>query len=71
MARYYVNDRAQPNGDHEVHKDGCSFMPSAAIASLIIRSTSPPMRSSDWRICSKSWSRCLSMCLSVPPPGAM
>lgn len=30
MARYYVNDRAQPNGDHEVHKDGCSFMPSAA-----------------------------------------
>lgn len=30
MARYYVNDRAQSNGDHEVHKDGCSFMPAAA-----------------------------------------
>lgn len=27
MARYYVNDRAQANGDHEVHKQGCSFMP--------------------------------------------
>ncbi|MDO8949528.1 MAG: hypothetical protein Q7V61_03285 [Actinomycetota bacterium] len=29
MASYYVNDRAQANGDHEVHKDGCMFMPSA------------------------------------------
>lgn len=27
MARYYVNKHAQANGDHEVHKDGCSFMP--------------------------------------------
>lgn len=27
MARYYVNDNAQANGDHEVHRDGCSFMP--------------------------------------------
>ncbi len=27
MARYYVNKNAQSNGDHEVHKDGCSFMP--------------------------------------------
>jgi hypothetical protein len=27
MARYYVNKNAQPNGDHEVHKEGCSFMP--------------------------------------------
>lgn len=27
MARYYVNDNAQSNGDHEVHKDGCQFMP--------------------------------------------
>ncbi|MFL5537460.1 MAG: hypothetical protein ACJ8J0_00620 [Longimicrobiaceae bacterium] len=26
---YYVNDVAQPNGDHEVHRDGCQFMPSA------------------------------------------
>lgn len=29
MASYYVNDTAQSNGDHEVHKDGCSYMPSA------------------------------------------
>lgn len=27
MARYYVNKNAQANGDHEVHKDGCSWMP--------------------------------------------
>jgi len=27
MARYYVNQNAQNNGDHEVHKDGCSYMP--------------------------------------------
>ena len=27
MAKYYVNDNAQYNGDHEVHKDGCSYMP--------------------------------------------
>lgn len=30
MALYYVNRNAQANGDHEVHKDGCSFMPDAA-----------------------------------------
>ena len=29
MEHYYVNKRAQANGDHEVHKDGCSFMPDA------------------------------------------
>lgn len=28
MARYYVNSRAQANGDHEVHREGCSRMPS-------------------------------------------
>lgn len=28
MAKYYVNNRAQSNGDHEVHKEGCSWMPS-------------------------------------------
>lgn len=28
MARYYVNQNAQANGDHEVHREGCSFMPS-------------------------------------------
>lgn len=27
MAAYYVNKNAQPNGDHEVHKAGCSHMP--------------------------------------------
>ncbi|HZV69821.1 MAG TPA: hypothetical protein VFG10_09760 [Saprospiraceae bacterium] len=27
MARYYVNQNAQANGDHEVHKQGCSYMP--------------------------------------------
>jgi hypothetical protein len=27
MASYYVNKNAQDNGDHEVHKSGCSFMP--------------------------------------------
>lgn len=28
MANYYVNDNAQSNGDHEVHKEGCLYMPS-------------------------------------------
>ncbi|QDU06547.1 hypothetical protein V6x_63010 [Gimesia chilikensis] len=27
MALYYVNKNAQSNGDHEVHKSGCSHMP--------------------------------------------
>jgi hypothetical protein len=27
MAMYYVNKNAQSNGDHEVHKTGCSYMP--------------------------------------------
>ena len=27
MAAYYVNKNAQANGDHEVHKSGCSYMP--------------------------------------------
>ena len=27
MPNYYVNRQAQANGDHEVHKDGCSYMP--------------------------------------------
>ena len=27
MASYYVNDRAQSNGDHEVHKTGCRYLP--------------------------------------------
>lgn len=29
MAYYYVNKNAQSNGDHEVHKTGCSYMPAA------------------------------------------
>jgi len=28
MAKYYVNKNAQDNGDHEVHEQGCSRMPS-------------------------------------------
>lgn len=27
MAKYYVNKNAQPNGDHEVHTTGCSYLP--------------------------------------------
>ncbi|MGS2738735.1 hypothetical protein [Sinomicrobium sp. M5D2P17] len=27
MPKYYVNKNAQPNGDHEVHKEGCKWMP--------------------------------------------
>ena len=28
MKNYYVNDRAQANGDHEVHVDSCYYLPS-------------------------------------------
>lgn len=28
MKNYYVNNRAQSNGDHEVHESGCIYMPS-------------------------------------------
>lgn len=27
MDKYYVNKNAQKNGDHEVHKEGCIWMP--------------------------------------------
>ena len=27
MELYYVNKNAQPNGDHEVHKSNCVFLP--------------------------------------------
>lgn len=27
MADYYVNRNAQPNGDHEVHKSDCNYLP--------------------------------------------
>ncbi|HEY4641706.1 MAG TPA: hypothetical protein VII75_10205 [Thermoanaerobaculia bacterium] len=30
MHYYYVNKNAQSNGDHEVHRDGCSYMPEVA-----------------------------------------
>jgi len=30
MAYYYVNKNGQSNGDHEVHKTGCSYMPADA-----------------------------------------
>ena len=26
---FYVNSNAQPNGDHEVHRSDCSWLPSA------------------------------------------
>lgn len=31
MANYYVNTSAQINGDHEVHVDGCGWMPSSKV----------------------------------------
>jgi hypothetical protein len=27
MAHYYVNNKTDDRGDHEVHKEGCSYMP--------------------------------------------
>lgn len=27
MKKYYVNKNAQANGDHEVHTDGCDYLP--------------------------------------------
>lgn len=27
MYKYYVNKNAQSNGDNEVHKKGCSYLP--------------------------------------------
>ena len=27
MARYYMNKNAQTNGDHEVHREGCNWIP--------------------------------------------
>ena len=26
MESYYVNTSAQPNGDHEVHREGCFWL---------------------------------------------
>ena len=27
MAKYYVNKNAQTTGEHEVHKEGCTYLP--------------------------------------------
>lgn len=27
MPNYYLNNNAQPSGEHEVHKSGCCYMP--------------------------------------------
>lgn len=27
MKKYYVNDKAQSNGDHEVHDEYCRYLP--------------------------------------------
>ncbi|MBP7556857.1 MAG: hypothetical protein KA821_11355 [Chitinophagaceae bacterium] len=27
MKKYYVNNHAQPNGDHEVHQEDCIYLP--------------------------------------------
>lgn len=29
MADYYVNNHPQENGDHEVHRQGCMWMPNS------------------------------------------
>lgn len=29
MKKYYVNDNVQSNGDHEVHHEGCVYLPSS------------------------------------------
>jgi hypothetical protein len=29
MKKYYVNKNRQANGDHEVHEEGCRYMPGA------------------------------------------
>ncbi|MGI8313623.1 hypothetical protein [Halobacillus mangrovi] len=33
MAQFYVNQNQQTGGDHEVHKEGCKFMPFEKICS--------------------------------------
>lgn len=30
MDLYFVNKQGQPNGDHEVHKQTCTYLPAAA-----------------------------------------
>ena len=31
MYKYCVNNRSQPNGDHEFHKAGCKYWPASNI----------------------------------------
>ena len=35
MAKYYVNDNAQNNGDHEVHREGCVYLPAIVSKSYL------------------------------------
>jgi len=35
MPQYCVNRQEQPNGDHEVHAEGCTFWPSPPNAQLL------------------------------------
>jgi hypothetical protein len=35
MANYYLNTQAQSNGDHEVHKEDCDYMPLASNRILV------------------------------------
>lgn len=27
MTHYYINNRTQRNGEHQIHRTGCTFMP--------------------------------------------
>jgi hypothetical protein len=35
LNNWYVNDNAQPNGDHEVHQDGCHWLAQARSKSYL------------------------------------
>ena len=37
MEKYYVNRNAQSGGEHEVHKEGCDWMPDTPIYLGILR----------------------------------
>lgn len=30
MYKFYINKNAQTTGEHEVHQEGCSYMPNSA-----------------------------------------
>jgi hypothetical protein len=44
MANYYVNKNAQSTGEHEVHKAGCSYMPSNRLYLGDFSSCAPAVR---------------------------